>query len=69
MESCDKPLADMALREAGQCAWDTGSRALSHVFHSPGAATITDWGLAILAALIVLNLLLLLLGLFVPRRL
>ncbi len=69
MESCDRPLADMALREAGQCAWEIGSKALSHVFHSPGAATIPDWGLAILAALILLNLLLLLLGLLIPRRL
>jgi hypothetical protein len=71
MESCGRPLADMALREAGQCAWDIGSKALSHVFQSPGSATIPDWGRAILAALILLllNLLLLILGLLVPRRL
>ncbi len=43
--------------------------ALSTVVHSPASATISDWALAFLAALLLLNLLLLLFRLLMPRPL
>ena len=52
-----------------KCAWDKGAGALSTVVHSPASATISDWALAFLAALLLLNLLLLLFRLLMPRPL
>ena len=69
MENCDKPLADLALGDAVKCGWDKGAAALTTVVHAPGSATITDWALALLAVLILVNLLFLLVGMLVPRRL
>jgi|JAHE01.1.fsa_nt_gi hypothetical protein len=69
METCDKPVADLATGDALKCAWDKGAAALSTVVHSPASATISDWALAFLAALVLLNLLLLLLRLLLPRPL
>lgn len=68
METCDKPVADMAVGDVLKCGWDKGANALSTVFHSPGSATINDWALAFLALLVLLNLLLLLLRLIFPPR-
>jgi hypothetical protein len=68
MEPCDKPVADLAIGEALKCAWGKGANALSVVVHSPASATINDWALAFLAALVLLNLLLLLLRLLLPAR-
>lgn len=68
MEPCDKPLAEMALCEASSCIWGKGAAALSAVVHTPGSAGITDWGLTILIALILLNILLLIIRSFMPRR-
>jgi len=69
METCDKPVADLATGDTLKCAWDKGADALSTVVHSPASATINDWALAFLAALVLLNLLLLLLRLLLPRPL
>ena len=69
METCDKAVADLATGDALKCAWDKGAGALSTVVHSPASATISDWALALLAALVLFNLLLLLLRLFLPRPL
>lgn len=68
MSPCDRPVGEMALREALNCGWDKGSQALTLVFHNPGGATIADWAIAFLAGLILLNLLLLLLQMLVPSR-
>ncbi|ARN82413.1 hypothetical protein DSM21852_18440 [Methylocystis bryophila] len=68
METCDKPVAEMATGDALKCAWDKGVDALSTVVHSPGSASINDWALAFLAALVLLNLLLLVLRLLLPSR-
>ncbi len=68
MEPCDKPLAEMALCEAGSCIWDKGAKALSAVFHTPGSASITDWALTVLVALVLLNFLILLIKSLMPRR-
>ena len=68
MELCDKPAAEMAFKEVVSCAWDKGAKALSITFHTPALATITDWAMAFLAALILLNFLLLILRLLIPRR-
>jgi hypothetical protein len=69
MEACDKAVADLATGDAFKCAWDKGAGALSTVIHTPGSANINDWALAFLAALVILNLLLLLLRLLLPRPL
>lgn len=69
MPPCDKPVGEMALREALGCAWDKGAGALSTIFHSPGSATISDWAIALLAALILLNFVLFILDMLTPRRL
>jgi Zn-dependent protease len=68
MENCDKALAELATSDALKCAWDKGAGALSTVVHSPGLATINDWALAFLAALVLLNLLLLLFRMLLPSR-
>ena len=68
MEPCDKPLAEMTFGKAVDCMWEKGSNALSVIVHSPGSASITDWALGVFAALILLNILLLLIGLLTPRR-
>jgi len=57
----------MSFNEFLDCVWDKGSKALSVIVHNPGSASITDWALGFLAALILLNILLLLLGLLTPR--
>ena len=68
MPPCDKPVGEMTVSEALNCGWDKGAGALSTVFHSPGAATIADWAIALLAMLIILNIVLLLLGMLIPSR-
>ncbi len=67
MQPCDRPVAEMSIGEAVDCMWEKGSKALSVIVHNPGSASITDWAVGFLAALILLNLLLLLLGLLTPR--
>jgi len=67
MVSCDKAVADLATGETLKCVWEKGADALSAVVHTPGTANINDWALAFLAALVLLNLLLLLLRLLLPR--
>ncbi|MFY9657290.1 MAG: hypothetical protein WAK01_12015 [Methylocystis sp.] len=69
MVTCDKAVADLATGETLKCVWDKGAEALSTVVHTPGTANINDWALAFLAALVLLNLLLLLLRLLLPRAL
>lgn len=68
MDICEKPVSDLAVGEALKCVWDMGANALTTVIHTPGVATLNDWALAVLAALVLLNLLLLLLRLLIPRR-
>jgi hypothetical protein len=68
MELCDKGLSDMTFREAADCAWAKATGAFSAVVHSPGSATITDWAVALLCALIIINLLALIVGSLAPRR-
>ncbi|HXY57343.1 MAG TPA: hypothetical protein VEH76_02060 [Methylocystis sp.] len=68
MPPCDKPVGEMALREALNCAWDKGANALSVVVHNPGSATIADWAIAFLAALMLLNFALLVLDMLMPPR-
>ena len=68
MQPCDRPVAEMSFNEAMDCTWEKGSKALSVITHNPESASITDWALGFLAALILLNLLLLFLGLLTPRR-
>jgi len=67
MVTCDKAVADLATGETLKCVWDKATDALSTVVHTPGTANINDWALAFLAALVLLNLLLLLLRLLLPR--
>jgi hypothetical protein len=69
MENCDKPVADLSVGAAANCIWQKGADSFSAVVHNPGSATINEWAWAILAALVLLNLLLLLLRLLIPRRL
>jgi len=69
MDICDKPVAELATGEAFKCVWDKGAQALSTVVHTPGSASINDWALAFLSALVLLNLLLLLLRMLWPRPL
>ena len=69
METCDKAVADLTTGDTLKCAWDKGAGALSTVVHSAASATISDWALALLAALVLFNLLLLLLRLYMPRPL
>jgi hypothetical protein len=69
MLSCDRAVADLATGETLRCVWDKGAEALSTVVHTAGTAKINDWALAFLAALVLLNLLLLLLRLLLPRPL
>jgi hypothetical protein len=66
MSPCDRPVGEMALREALNCGWDKGAKALSVVFHNPGSATIADWAIAFFAGLILLNVLLLVLRMLMP---
>ncbi|MGA8170332.1 MAG: hypothetical protein WB816_05810 [Methylocystis sp.] len=68
MELCDKPAAEMAFSEIASCSWDKGAKALSVAYHTPGSATINDWVWAFLAALILLNIFLFLVGILLPRR-
>ena len=68
MENCDDAVADPAPGDTLKSAWEKGAGALSTVLHSPGSATITDWAQAFLAALVLLNLLLLLFRPLLPSR-
>jgi hypothetical protein len=68
MQPCYRPVAEMTLDETVECIREKGSKALSVITHNPESASITDWALGFLAALILLNLLLLFLGLLTPRR-
>jgi hypothetical protein len=67
MEPCDQPLADMAFCEAVNCVWRKSVDALGSVFSAPGAASISDWALAILAALLALGILAFLMRALAPR--
>jgi hypothetical protein len=68
MEPCDKPLAEMGFCEAVSCVYDKGAKAVSAVIDAPGAASITDWAFALLAALVAAHLLALLIRSLTPRR-
>ena len=69
MVTCERAVVDLATGETLKCIWDKGAAALSTVVHAPGTANINDWALAFFAALVLLNLLLLLLRLLLPRPL
>ena len=68
MSPCDKPVGEMALRQALSCGWDKGAEALSIVLHHPSSATITDWAIAFFAALILLNFVLFVLDILMPPK-
>jgi hypothetical protein len=67
MEPCDQPLADMAFCEALSCVWRKGITAVESVISAPGSASISDWALTILAALVALAVLALLFRALAPR--
>ncbi len=64
MTPCEKPVAEQKLSEIIQCGWDTLKNAIVGVVDHPGGATVTEWIITILAALVVLFFLI---SLF-PRR-
>lgn len=67
MEPCDQPLGAMSFCEASSCVWRKGELAVSSVIDAPASASITDWAFAVLAALFLLNLLILLFKALTPR--
>lgn len=69
MERCDGPIGGMSISEALNCVWEKGSNALTDVVHSPGSASISNWALALLTILILINVLLLITRILFPRPL
>lgn len=69
MERCDGPVGGMSIDEALHCIWEKGSSAVTGVVHAPGSATISDWALALMAILILINLSLLIIRILFPSPL
>ncbi|WP_159727159.1 hypothetical protein [Methylosinus sp. Ce-a6] len=68
MESCEQPLGSMTFCEAVSCVWAKGENAVNSVLHAPGSASIGDWALTLLAALVLVNLVIMLFRAAFPRR-
>jgi hypothetical protein len=57
MTTCEKPVSELTLGEAANCAWETVKGAVVSVFSHPGSATITEWTITVFAGLAVLYIL------------
>jgi hypothetical protein len=68
MESCEQPLGSMTFCEAVSCVWAKGENAVSSVLQAPASASIGDWGLTLLVALLLINVIIMLFRAAFPRR-
>lgn len=56
MTPCEKPVSEQAVGDAAACSWNLIKDAAAAVVDHPGGASLTEWVITILVALILLML-------------